>query len=312
MKKIIVILFLIVFCCSAVFAQTDNYVPAKWESYTFKKGSFAVSFPRLPIVIKQDRQNISQETWNFGAYSNGVAYLVSYSQELKDNPVKEFQKVAPFSKNNVLYRVAEIRQQFERSKRQFSELETVENGWQTISLTETNSVYKIYFNPQTNNFIELSAFQPNDSKKEADNFLASLKTSENLKGIEIGNGADSIIGDAPPKTSSSDAGDKATPAKLSDITNANTENKESFRIISKPSPGYTEAARRNSVTGIVRVKVTLSSWGQITDVAPVKKLSDGLTEQAIAAARKILFIPAKIDGKRVSKTLTIEYNFSIY
>lgn len=85
-----------------------------------------------------------------------------------------------------------------------------------------------------------------------------------------------------------------------------------FRIISKPRPGYTDAARQNQVTGVVRLKVTFLASGAIGSIAPVSGLPYGLTEQAISAARQIKFEPQKKNGAAVAVTKTIEYSFSIY
>lgn len=87
---------------------------------------------------------------------------------------------------------------------------------------------------------------------------------------------------------------------------------EPFRIISKPRPAYTDAARQNQVTGVVRLRVTFSASGSIGSIAPVSGLPYGLTEQAIAAARQIRFEPAKKNGVPVPSTKIIEYSFTIY
>jgi TonB family protein len=84
------------------------------------------------------------------------------------------------------------------------------------------------------------------------------------------------------------------------------------QITSKPEPLYTEEARRNQVTGTVRLRLVLSAAGQVTNITPLTKLPDGLTEKAIEAARKIGFTPAEKDGRKVSQYVTIEYNFNIY
>lgn len=84
------------------------------------------------------------------------------------------------------------------------------------------------------------------------------------------------------------------------------------RIISKPEPGFTEEARRESVTGLVRLRAVFSSTGEVTNITVVKGLPSGLTEKAIAAARQIRFQPALKDGRRVSQWVTLEYNFNIY
>ncbi|HEV7902477.1 MAG TPA: energy transducer TonB [Pyrinomonadaceae bacterium] len=83
-------------------------------------------------------------------------------------------------------------------------------------------------------------------------------------------------------------------------------------ITSKPEPLYTEEARKNQVTGTVRLRLVLSASGQVTGITPLTKLPDGLTEKAIEAARRIAFIPAEKDGRKVSQYVTIEYNFNIY
>jgi TonB family protein len=84
------------------------------------------------------------------------------------------------------------------------------------------------------------------------------------------------------------------------------------RIISKPEPGFTEEARRENVTGLVRLRAVFSSSGEVTNITVVKGLPSGLTEKAIAAARQIRFQPAQKDGRAVSQYVTLEYNFNIY
>ncbi|HEX5708621.1 MAG TPA: energy transducer TonB [Pyrinomonadaceae bacterium] len=80
----------------------------------------------------------------------------------------------------------------------------------------------------------------------------------------------------------------------------------------KPEPGFTEEARKNQVTGVVRLKMVLGANGGVSSISVVKGLPDGLTERAIAAARRIQFQPAQKDGRPVSQWITIEYTFNIY
>lgn len=83
-------------------------------------------------------------------------------------------------------------------------------------------------------------------------------------------------------------------------------------ILSKPRPGYTDAARQANIQGTVILRVTFLGSGQIGGISAVKGLPNGLTEQAIAAARRISFTPKMIDGVPQSVTKQIEYTFSIY
>lgn len=83
-------------------------------------------------------------------------------------------------------------------------------------------------------------------------------------------------------------------------------------ILFKPEPGYTEEARRNHVSGTIRLRVVLGADGKVRHIVPIKRLSDGLTEQAVAAARLIRFKPATIEGHPVSQFVVLEYNFHVY
>jgi TonB family protein len=83
-------------------------------------------------------------------------------------------------------------------------------------------------------------------------------------------------------------------------------------ITSKPTPDFTEEARKNNVTGEVLLRLVLTSSGTVSSIQPVKRLPDGLTEKAIEAAKRIQFIPAEKDGHRVSQYVVISYNFNIY
>ncbi|MCY7376802.1 MAG: energy transducer TonB [Pyrinomonadaceae bacterium] len=87
---------------------------------------------------------------------------------------------------------------------------------------------------------------------------------------------------------------------------------EALKIISKPSPKYTDAARQNQVTGTVTLKITFTASGQIGSIAPVSGLPYGLTEQAIAAARQIRFEPPKRNGVPYGVSKTVSYTFTIY
>src|SRR5436190_646308 len=85
-----------------------------------------------------------------------------------------------------------------------------------------------------------------------------------------------------------------------------------FKIISKPRPGYTDSARQANIQGTVILRVTFLANGSIGGISAVKGLPNGLTEQAIAAARRIAFTPAQANGVPQSVTKQIEYSFSIY
>ncbi len=84
------------------------------------------------------------------------------------------------------------------------------------------------------------------------------------------------------------------------------------QITSRPEPLYTEEARKNQITGSVSLRMVLNANGSVSNISPLSRLPDGLTEKAIAAARQIRFSPAEKDGRKVSQYVTIQYNFNIY
>lgn len=87
---------------------------------------------------------------------------------------------------------------------------------------------------------------------------------------------------------------------------------EGVKILSKPRANYTDAARQNQVQGKVVLRVTFAANGSIGQISVISGLGNGLTEQAIAAARGIRFEPAKRGGVPYSVTKPVEYSFTIY
>ena len=84
-------------------------------------------------------------------------------------------------------------------------------------------------------------------------------------------------------------------------------------ITYKPEPRYPRGARKYNVQGRVVLKIILGSDGKVADkISVIESLPYGLTEEAIKAARKIKFVPARKDERPVSQYLTVEYHFHIY
>jgi TonB family protein len=84
------------------------------------------------------------------------------------------------------------------------------------------------------------------------------------------------------------------------------------KILSKPKPGYTDTARVNNIQGTVVLRVTFNANGTIGGVSVVRGLPNGLTEQAIAAAKGIRFEPAKRSGSPYAVVKNVEYSFAIF
>ena len=84
------------------------------------------------------------------------------------------------------------------------------------------------------------------------------------------------------------------------------------RVLSRPAPAYPRRARRGDVQGTVILRAVLAASGKVERVTVLEGLPDGLTEEAIKAARRIKFLPAERDGRKVSQSVIVEYNFDLY
>ena len=84
------------------------------------------------------------------------------------------------------------------------------------------------------------------------------------------------------------------------------------RIRSKPNPRYTEEARRRGVSGRVVVAAVLCATGEVGDVEVVEGLPAGLFEEAVKAARRIKFEPARKDDERVAVRVRVLYDFMVF
>ena len=83
-------------------------------------------------------------------------------------------------------------------------------------------------------------------------------------------------------------------------------------ITFKPEPGYPAEAREQGIEGVVRLRAVLMSDGRVRHIIALRRLPGGLTERSVAAARKIRFEPATVDGSPVAQYVVLEYKFEIY
>ena len=75
---------------------------------------------------------------------------------------------------------------------------------------------------------------------------------------------------------------------------------------------YTDGARQAGIQGKVVLRVVFQANGSIGAVDVVSGLPEGLTEEAVKAARMMVFILPPRCGSRHSVTKLVEYSFTIY
>ena len=89
------------------------------------------------------------------------------------------------------------------------------------------------------------------------------------------------------------------------------KNNSPVKILNVPQPALIGKADRNGTFRTVRLRVTFLAEGKIGKVGVVGDSSDEFTESAIEAARRIKFKPALKDGKPITTTKNVEFNFGI-
>lgn len=82
-------------------------------------------------------------------------------------------------------------------------------------------------------------------------------------------------------------------------------------IISKPTPAYTEEARKLHIEGEVLLEVVFESSGKLRVVRVIRGLGHGLDENAIQAAQQIHFKPALRDGQPADSTAVLHIVFQL-
>lgn len=163
-------------------------------------------------------------------------------------------------------------------------------------------------NPANDGWVEVAIHRRADAPPVETDFLKSLQFSSG-SGLEIGEGASSTVGDSPAAEFKADS---PVDPKPSSVADASEGSNEPLTVISTPRAIYTSAAREAKTQGSVLVRVTLLANGSVGAVEVVRGLDNGLTEQAVGAARKIAFLPKRVNSVPVTVVKTMEYSFSIY
>jgi TonB family protein len=83
-------------------------------------------------------------------------------------------------------------------------------------------------------------------------------------------------------------------------------------VLSQTEPQYTEEARRKRVGGFIGLRLEVLADGTVGKVRTLNSLGSGLDENAIEAARKLVFLPAVKDRKFVDAVIQLEMSFNIY
>lgn len=306
MNKLSLIVFLTVSLAVTAFAQSESTAPAVWERYGIADQKLSFLLPKMPVLIANSSSCTEIDKRSYYSYADGLVYEVTIVSKRKQFIVSGCRSIERFTPELIKARLSDLRSS--------NGVETAP----TIDERAAQKVYKysrgleqqwVYDDAGNARWVEMIVHQWNDQKGESDKFLDSVEFAS-TDGKDIGEGASQTLGDTEIKEDINKAGakskvDPTDPTKVVAVS-------DPLIIVAKPRARYTDEARKHLVQGTSTLKVTLLANGSIGEITVVRALADGLTDEAIAAARKIVFLPKRVNGYPVSVMKTIEYNFNIY
>jgi TonB family protein len=290
----------------------NSTAPIKWQRYSDGGKKFSFLFPKLPTVVDESDRCRGYESYTYGSYADGAGYLVKVISKVDVPGSCRFKE--KFSEKLFNDRISTVKRQLGTD-----EIKGLAGG--ELKISGNGEVYKFIKDHDGQRWFELAVVGADESRSEVADFLKSTDFSTKFAGIEFGEGALATIGDLKPPAEDNEQNAEKTAAQSRPDTEKPDVVKEStpqitvigpLRMVLKPRASYTAQAKNKGVVGSAVLVAVFSQNGSVTSVKVINALPDGLTEQAVAAVRKIIFIPAKRNGVRVSIAKTVEYSFTIY
>jgi TonB family protein len=271
----------------SVAPSTNGDLPA-WKRFTGKNEEFSILMPGQPssyLNAITDRSNKLIPEQIYSSYFNGAVYLVvAYGWSSSAEALENFS--AHHSSRGAISNARDVTSAGFKGKEY------------DLKFGETVGTLRIF---QTKNHAyAVATVQAVDDLPLREYFLSSLLLS---------GGRDNQL---PPAQAPAQPPSQTLNVPQSNSTLSILFGKDVTRrgvIVSKPEPWYTDEARRFGVSGTVVLRAVLSASGEVTDIRTIKTLPNGLTENAIEAARHLKFIPGIKDGRFVSYWVELQYNF---
>lgn len=288
------------------FSQSgDNSAPVKWSYYKISDKNLKIKFPKLPVRLNHTNLCTQTITDSYYAYADKVVYELKIYEKAKAKIPDYCREKINFDENNF---TNYLKQMQTRPDYQSVELaKKSEKKFYKFDKNYNSFKYSTWLLNDYKNFrwfeFTISTFKEKESEEQQ--FVESLKFEVDASAIEINAGSPVLLGDKNLEPETSDEKNK--------LKEKSEDSKSSpLNLILKPKPKYTDVARQTNTVGSVRMRVTFLPNGSIGVVTPVTTLGNGLTEQAIEAARKIAFLPQRQNDRRIAVTKVVVYTFSIY
>jgi len=288
------LIFMVLNLTQAVHAQSSSGL-IKWERYKVTEHGVSLVFPKMPVLIRSVGRCEDIEEKTYATYADEIAYTLVVKSRRKGKRPRYCDPGSGFGVQDFSNRLNELR----RSTLAGQQSQFLKNGRRGTKFVGEMTRFWVVDDMKDNQWIELWITHRSDVSPDEKRFVESLEMSKSLTGIEINEGAEQTIGDSPIQI-----GVNLPSPNIGGEIKPNSSHKH-FLVLT-PKASYTELARQNSYQGTVRLSVTFLATGGIGTITPVTHMPYGLTEQAIYAAKRIVFIPKKVEGVNVSVRQTVE------
>jgi hypothetical protein len=295
MKKQLFLLAWLALAATAGMAQPQVASPvlqprqaelSEWKRYTVDGERFSVTLPTVPAMttfktlIWDIRR--TQRQRNIGAYADGAVYTVHVFENVGNRSLTEF--IRDRNKHG----------RWDGSSETGVTVGEIKGEQLTSRGKPVNETAQFFVTE--GRLYEFSVVGNDPEDEGTTQFFSSIVFGKKVEGIKISDGEG-----MPFSTPNCDV-----------IAGGGREVDRRVRVVMKPEPTYTELARQKQTVGRVVVKAVFSCNGGIGEIRVIEELPNGLTNQSIAALKKLKFVPAVKNGKYVSMWMQLEYNFNLY
>ncbi|HMS11203.1 MAG TPA: energy transducer TonB [Pyrinomonadaceae bacterium] len=279
-----------------------------WQSYKLAEKNLSVRFPHLPIRFNSVEACVEKETVHYLAYANDRVYEIRVIQRLP--------RVSALCRST--------KQLDERLFEERIALLKSESGEHAIfaDLLLERSVDRFVYSMKAvwvvndlrnKRWIELVVHKRSDISPDDDEFVRSLRIGNRVGGLTVKEWATQVGGSKEPLSVAKEDNAVRHNSEANSLKNVvSTNAQDPLLIIAKPRAVYTEVARKEGVQGTIRLNVHFLPNGAIGEIDVIEGLPFGLTEAAIAAARRMVFLPAREGEKNIAVVETVEYKFQMY
>jgi TonB family protein len=271
---------LILILISLLLTQQEGGVGpgTSWQRYTVKDEEFSVTLPKLPELTTTQAARKSDRKLRFVRHLRTTFDNINFTIDSLENPEP---------RQSVEQLVDELTLISDYKYDPATKRHLTIDGFDGTEYSSVNQSFfvMVQFLATEKHLYRFLAMGPVAERPTMMEFFSSIKLGKAPDGIEV----------------SEYTAQRIYPGRDVDVK---------ARILKTPQPSYTKAARKNGIEGTVVLKAVFAKNGEVQNIRVVSGLPDGLTEQAIEAAKKITFTPAMKNGQPVSMWFQLEFNFS--